>query len=156
MTVGERMRTARKNRFTQAKLAEAIGVHEMTVRRWESGPRVPNADDLKKLAAVLDTSLAYLLGEVDDPTPLTLRNAEPHAANSNEEPDSIVEQQQKVTPRLPTLEDFARVREASRSLDFFDNSDLNAAEEMLLASLNAVRSEKNIRTAQQDGVAKSA
>jgi transcriptional regulator with XRE-family HTH domain len=67
MTVGERIRSTRKHKFTQAQLAEAIGVHEMTMRRWESGVRVPDANDLQKLASVLDTSVAYLMGETDDP-----------------------------------------------------------------------------------------
>jgi transcriptional regulator with XRE-family HTH domain len=153
MTVGERIRTARKNKFTQAKLAEAIGVHEMTVRRWEIGPRVPNADDLKRLAAVLDTSLAYLLGEVDDPTPPLIGITKPHAAD--EGPDFIVEQQQKVNPRIPTLEDFARVREASRNLESLEDRDLRAAEEMIYAMLETVQRERAFRTA-QDGALKSA
>jgi transcriptional regulator with XRE-family HTH domain len=71
MTVGERIREIRKHKFTQAQLAEAIGVHVMTVRRWESGSRFPNAEDLQKLALALNTSIAYLTGETDDPTAKT-------------------------------------------------------------------------------------
>jgi transcriptional regulator with XRE-family HTH domain len=70
MAVGEKIRNLRKHKNTQAQLAEAIGVHEMTLRRWEAGSRVPNADDLKKLAAALNTSVAYLMDETDNPEPL--------------------------------------------------------------------------------------
>ena len=39
MTLGEKIRKARKRKMTQAELAEAVGVHETTIRRWESGER---------------------------------------------------------------------------------------------------------------------
>lgn len=67
MRLGERIKKARKGKGTQAELAEQIGVHEMTIRRWESGERYPDADMLQKLAAALGTSVSYLMGETDDP-----------------------------------------------------------------------------------------
>jgi DNA-binding transcriptional regulator YiaG len=69
MTVGEKIRSTRKHKLTQSQLAEAIGVHEMTLRRWENGLRVPNADDLQRLATVLNTSVAYLMDETDNMAP---------------------------------------------------------------------------------------
>ncbi len=67
MRLGERIKKARKGKGTQAELAEQIGVHEMTIRRWESGERYPDADMLQKLAAALGTSVSYLVGETEDP-----------------------------------------------------------------------------------------
>ena len=67
MRLGERIKKARKGKETQAELAEQIGVHEMTIRRWEAGERYPDADMLQKLAAALGTSVSYLMGETDDP-----------------------------------------------------------------------------------------
>lgn len=44
--IGERLKVIRKGKFTQAELAEKIGVHEITIRRWESGHRSPSSADL--------------------------------------------------------------------------------------------------------------
>ena len=57
LTLGDRIRTARKGKMTQAELASAIGVHEVTVRRWELGDRTPNAEDIERIAQVLNISL---------------------------------------------------------------------------------------------------
>jgi transcriptional regulator with XRE-family HTH domain len=64
--------------ISQIELAYKIGISEKTVRRWESGERSPNTDDLQKLATVLDTSAAYLIGETNDPR----RNAESQSVNT--------------------------------------------------------------------------
>ena len=61
-----------------------------------------------------------------------------------------------IPQKQASLEDFARVRETSRDVKSLDERDLNAAEEMLLASLEAIRQERAIRAAQQDGDAKLA
>ena len=66
MTLGERIRKARKGKMTQAELGEAIGVHEVTVRRWELGERVPDAADLQRIANVLGVSASELLGELEN------------------------------------------------------------------------------------------
>ena len=66
MTLGERIRKARKGKMTQAELGEAIGVHEVTVRRWELGERVPDAADLQRIASVLGVSASELLGELEN------------------------------------------------------------------------------------------
>ena len=47
--------------YTQAALAQAIGVSDMTVRRWESGQREPRASEIAKLCEVLGVSEAELL-----------------------------------------------------------------------------------------------
>lgn len=63
MTLGERIRKARKGKMTQSELAEAIGVHEITVRRWELGERTPDAEDLQKAANVLGVTVSDLIGD---------------------------------------------------------------------------------------------
>ena len=65
MTLGERIRKARKGKMTQAELAELIGVHEITIRRWELGERLPDTDSLKKISQVLGVSVSELMGEED-------------------------------------------------------------------------------------------
>ena len=53
MTLGEKIRNARKRKMTQVELANEIGVHEMTVRRWEVGKSFPDVDSLLKISEVL-------------------------------------------------------------------------------------------------------
>ena len=64
--LNEAIRTLRKRRgLTQEQLAEQLGISVMTVRRWEWGERVPNADDLKKASQVLDVPVTDLMEDSD-------------------------------------------------------------------------------------------
>lgn len=47
--------------LSQFALSEKVGVHENTVRRWESGQREPRASEIAKLCEVLGVSEAELL-----------------------------------------------------------------------------------------------
>lgn len=59
----ERLKAARKaNGLTIAALAGLIGVSMHSVFRWEHGKSSPNAEELKKLAAVLNVTPNDLLG----------------------------------------------------------------------------------------------
>ena len=55
----------KKKGLLQSDLANMTGFSKKTVGRWELGERIPNANDLCKLADVLETSVAYLIGEED-------------------------------------------------------------------------------------------
>lgn len=58
----QHIKTYRKQvKMTQIELAEMLGVHELTLRRWESGLREPRATKIKKLCEVLKVSEAELL-----------------------------------------------------------------------------------------------
>lgn len=58
----QHIKTYRKRvKMTQIELAEMLGVHELTLRRWESGLREPRATEIKKLCEVLKVSEAELL-----------------------------------------------------------------------------------------------
>ena len=63
LTLGERIRTLRKGKMTQAQLAEAIGLSEITIRRWESGERTPDVKEVQNIAQVLDVPMGELLGD---------------------------------------------------------------------------------------------
>lgn len=66
----ERLKNMRKkSKMTQQEIADLIGVNTITISRYESGEREPKTSDLQKIAAALNTSVAYLIGETDDPTP---------------------------------------------------------------------------------------
>jgi transcriptional regulator with XRE-family HTH domain len=58
--------------MSQRKFAEALGVSFTSVNSWETGKRVPDRDNLKKIAAraglSLDEAIAYIQdGEVPQP-----------------------------------------------------------------------------------------
>jgi phage repressor protein C with HTH and peptisase S24 domain len=68
MAISEKLKERRKVAgLTQVQLANQVEASEMTVRRWENGERAPNSDMLLKIALVLKTSVAYLMGERDSP-----------------------------------------------------------------------------------------
>ncbi|MFS0736961.1 XRE family transcriptional regulator [Sphingomonas sp. 1P06PA] len=59
----DRLAELRKKRgFTQASLAERLGVEQPTVQRWEKGKREPDLKQLIELAAVLGVEPGNLLG----------------------------------------------------------------------------------------------
>ena len=62
-----RLRELRKKEgITQAELSEKIGVHENTIRRWESGDFEPRASELKKLCDALNCTEAELLNSTPE------------------------------------------------------------------------------------------
>lgn len=66
MNIGERIKKCRKNRgLTQEKLSELLKISPMTVRRWEWGKRKPDIDIMPRLANILNTSVAALMGLQD-------------------------------------------------------------------------------------------
>ena len=46
-----------------------MDVHEVTVRTWENTGRGPNSAMMPSLASALGTTVAYLVGETDNPEP---------------------------------------------------------------------------------------
>jgi HTH-type transcriptional regulator, cell division transcriptional repressor len=56
---------ARRNHLglTQGELANKTGVHLRSVTNWESGDFAPRGEKMRKLAEVLSTTVAHLLGE---------------------------------------------------------------------------------------------
>ena len=51
----------KRNNLTQAELADKIGVHENTLRRWENGDFEPRSNDLQRLCEALGCTEAELL-----------------------------------------------------------------------------------------------
>ena len=69
MSIGQRIKKLRKGKMNQSELAALVGVSIDSIRRWESNKRPPRSVDLQSLAEILNTSVAYLVEETDDPTP---------------------------------------------------------------------------------------
>lgn len=67
MKVGDRIKLRREAKgLSQGELAELIGIHEVTLGRWERGERQVKLDKLQNIAAVLETTTSYLLGEINE------------------------------------------------------------------------------------------
>ncbi|MDH5525392.1 MAG: helix-turn-helix domain-containing protein [Desulfobulbaceae bacterium] len=64
MTIAERIRQLRQERhWTQAELAERLGIHQKQVSAYERGVNLPSTDILIKLAEAFDVTLDYLAFE---------------------------------------------------------------------------------------------
>ena len=65
MGIGKRIRELRKRAgMTQPQLAERVGVHETTIRRWEQETdKGPDTAMIMKLADALNTTAENLLSE---------------------------------------------------------------------------------------------
>jgi transcriptional regulator with XRE-family HTH domain len=67
---GERIRKLRKAKgLSMGEVADAVGVARSTYAGYETEYREPSLDVLKQLAVTLETSVDYLLGLTDNPSP---------------------------------------------------------------------------------------
>lgn len=67
--MGNRIRAARRAAaMSQVQLAEAIGVSQQSVQKWERGIG-PSRDKLAVIAGALGTTVAVLMGDDEPPTP---------------------------------------------------------------------------------------
>ena len=69
MSVGKRIRALRaKNKVgSQEELAYLVGTARQTISLWERDVCLPEGANLLKLAKVLNTSVAYIMGESPQP-----------------------------------------------------------------------------------------
>ncbi|MDI9471148.1 MAG: helix-turn-helix transcriptional regulator [Bacillota bacterium] len=76
MTLGEKIQTARKYcGLTQEQLAEKLNVSRSAVAKWESGKGLPDVDNLKSLAQLLNVSVDYLLDDGEAVDEYVIREA---------------------------------------------------------------------------------
>ncbi len=70
MQLGEKIKKARKEcGLSQEQLAEKMSLSRSAIAKWEAGNGLPDVDNLKTLARLLNVSVDYLLddtGEVDE------------------------------------------------------------------------------------------
>lgn len=86
---GERIRLLRtKKELTQDELGKILGVGKATISQYESETRTPDARMLLRMADFFNTTIDYLLGRTDDPTPPDKPNAavETLAAHRTDDP----------------------------------------------------------------------
>lgn len=64
MIFGEKLKEARKKAgLTQEELAELIGISRAAVAKWETDNGLPDIENLKTVAGLLDVSVDYLLDD---------------------------------------------------------------------------------------------
>ena len=67
--IGDNIRKARRQKdISQLVLAKKLKVAQSTVGMWEANRRTPDVEMLKEIARVLDTTLAFLAGEIPPKT----------------------------------------------------------------------------------------
>lgn len=70
MLFGERLRNRRiEKKMTQDELAKKLGMGRSNVGHMENGRTIPTADVLQKIADVLDVTIDFLLGRVENKYP---------------------------------------------------------------------------------------
>lgn len=64
MTTGERIRMVRlENGLTQKQVADACGMADSAIRKYESGKIIPKPDTLQRIAAALGVSIYMILDD---------------------------------------------------------------------------------------------
>ncbi len=67
-TFGERLKERRlEAKIGSNELCARLGMSTGVVSKWENGDREPNLETIRNLAAALNTTVAYLMGETDEP-----------------------------------------------------------------------------------------
>lgn len=67
MTIGERIKLYRAEaNFTQKKLSELTGIHEVTIRQYEANKYSPKMQNIEKIASALNVPINSLLDLKDD------------------------------------------------------------------------------------------
>lgn len=86
-SIGSQIRALRtKSGMTQKELAQKLGKSESAVRMWELDKSEPRISELRKLAAIFDTSVDWMLGISNDDnkkTPLTDQEREGNFGDHN-------------------------------------------------------------------------
>ena len=74
MTLGEKIKEARKNAgLTQEQLAQKLVISRQAITKWESDKGLPDIQNLKALAELLNVSVDYLLDDGQSAVKTVLR-----------------------------------------------------------------------------------
>lgn len=67
--ISERIKELRhEKKLTQKQLAEKVGISEISIRKYESGDRIPKFEVIEKLADVFNVQFDYIVGRSDNRT----------------------------------------------------------------------------------------
>lgn len=83
-----RLRELRKKKgLTQVKVQIETGIDQADYSKMEHGKRYPTTEQAKELSYLFETSLDYIYGITDDPTPYPRsKNAVPKKKRKDSEP----------------------------------------------------------------------
>ncbi len=88
----DRIARLRKEKgLNQKQLAEKLKVSVDSVRRWEQGKRSPDVEMLRNIARVLNTTVSYISGEIDDASPMQTTPPVVSISSGNETSGSSLE-----------------------------------------------------------------
>ena len=65
-SIGLRLRFLRNNKFTQAELAQKLGVTTASISKYELGEVIPDIEKLKKYCLLFNVSMDFIVGLSDD------------------------------------------------------------------------------------------
>ena len=84
--IGENIKTYRQKKgYTQEEVANRLHVTRQTISKWEKGQSVPDAEQLIKLAVILETTVSELLGT---------------QAEGKEEPNQLAKELSRINTQL--------------------------------------------------------
>ena len=111
MFFAEKLRQLRKGKYSQEELSALLKVSPITVSRWENGAMMPTAKNISKLAQLLDTTAAYLLGDTDDPSPAHVSREEPEPSTVEKRNNGylIYKDGERLVELPPTPEGYALI-----------------------------------------------
>lgn len=67
MEFAERLKTLRKQvKLTQTQIAEELDISQQAYASWERGIKKPTQENLIKIAQILNVSVDYLVGNLDN------------------------------------------------------------------------------------------
>lgn len=86
------LKSLRESRnLSQRQLAKLIGLSHAAVGHYESASREPDLDTIRRFAEFFGVSMAYIIGDADDPTQLYPSDAVANAEGLNRVVDSLRE-----------------------------------------------------------------
>ena len=137
MTTGERLKKRRRDlNMSQETLAALVNVHSNTIRKWEHDTRSPDAKKLNELATALKTTVAYLLGEVENSSQKQQVDMQVNSFFSSRD------------NKIPNMAYWGEVADNARNVaEYGDNEDIADVAQMLkraLSSLVKLPANKNI------------
>ena len=126
-SLGSRIKEYRKKRgYTQAQMAERLGMTEANFSSYERDKSKPPSEKLSQIASILNVSTDYLLGFTDDPTPgmragaINLETGDVYFLNETEtrintEIESKLDEISKLKDHLNKLDEDEAIEEDQKS-----------------------------------------
>ena len=146
MIFAQRLKQARRKKgLSQGELGEIINAHLNSIGSWEKGPRTPDIPKLVAIAEALDTTVAYLAGETDNPARPSSGRIQPKTAKEPPKKDGQPEP-------VPGLKFWGAVVDAAREAANRQNlQEIADVRMMLEKALEALTAAERTISLKQDG-----